>query len=736
MQQKTINKMHLCLQEMHYVKEILDEKCADNQLAHLLSIYAAMRMSDFVLMLPVYNQKRNSKKAYIEAYSQDFQDRYLAVRNKLGAHFQKMVEEEQSNELNDLNERNRLFQSIDYVTTVRLINDAEIVYQIATERYDGDILFDKLTEIDKQTIVTACQRLYKDNGARLYNDILNVSRTNGISVLMCSKPQRKVQHVITLQMFIEDIRYLYDKTYECIFVKRMFKRMLVSHLMNFYDNLVTKAVDPSSPQAEKALDEHLNDLFNNEKTVDAKLKVQGLFKYLKTLPDAEKIISEAWDVRNFCCSHLDNTADVPDLDERIDHYDINPLLGLYDKWVSILREILNAHVMLSPLNLPLNQVIYDVQIEETGAKSFYGHKVKVDSSQYMTSSITIEEAVAIIEKGEGTERYGLASEKIHNTLFNSKGKDYTALKDILLAKSQNGMTKEEWYFYMHQLYWAKQGFPDKIQIFLLELWEMVKKIEPNYHKFILTPMYANAHFDEQGRMIKVIEELKGSYFLFERIYGGLILQHCVIRHIENPFKYLQNPPFDPQIEGYINGIGDETSQFFTTLSLAAFWFTDHCFHRKPWTNYDQAFERLLVEHFNRYAASIGLEGEEGMEKLTGYLRNHRFMEFSWNMMNALKGHKAKQCYDMLVYNFLLGKPWNVLEEAYWALCVEMVGEIETARQLLWKIASEHSNDPGLAITYCNFLGRHGEYHEEQVMQKERVLNEFVLSEEQKGWFQS
>ena len=66
----------------------------------------------------------------------------------------------------------------------------------------------------------------------------------------------------------------------------------------------------------------------------------------------------------------------------------------------------------------------------------------------------------------------------------------------------------------------------------------------------------------------------------------------------------------------------------------------------------------------------------------------------------------------------------------------MVGEIETARQLLWKIASEHSNDPGLVITYCIFLGRHGEYHEEQVKQKERALNEFVLLEEQKGRFQS
>ena len=47
-----------------------------------------------------------------------------------------------------------------------------------------------------------------------------------------------------------------------------------------------------------------------------------------------------------------------------------------------------------------------------------------------------------------------------------------------------------------------------------------------------------------------------------------------------------------------------------------------------------------------------------------------------------------------------------------------------------------SNDSGLAITYCNFLGRHGEFHEEMVMQKERVLNEFILTKEQVDWFQS
>lgn len=734
MQQKTINKMHLCLQEMRYVKEILDEKCADNQLAHLLSIYAAMRISDFVQMLPVYNQTRNSKKAYIEAYSQDFQDKFLAVRNKLGAHFQKMVEEEQSNELNDLNERNKLFQSIDYDTTVKFIEDAEIVFQIATDLYDGEVRFDKLSVIDKQTIVVACQRLYKDNVARLYNDILNVSRTNGISVLMCSKPQRKVQHVITLQMFIEDIRYLYDKTYESVAVKRLFKRMLVSHVMNFYDNLVTKASGPNLPLAEKALDEHLNDLFNEEKTADAKQKVQVLFEHLKGLPDADKIIEEAWDIRNFCCSHLDNTADAPDLDECIDCYDIGPLLGLYDKWMVIFMDILNSHVMLSPLNLPLNQVIYDVQIEGTGAKSFYGDKVKIDYSQYMTSSITIEEAVRIIEKGEGTEKYGLASEKIHNLLFNAKGKEYAALKTILKAKCQNGMSNGEWYFYMHQLYWAKQGLYDKNQKLLLELWDIVKGSPHNFHKFILTPLYANAHFDDQGRMAAVIDELRNSCFLFQKIYGGLILFHSIIGRTRNPLQRLQNPPFDSDIEQYIEGIDNETEQFITALSLSAFWFSDNCFHERLWVNYDQAFDALLVAYFQKYSASIELSGEESLDELTNYLQQHRFLEFVWFMMNVLNGHKERKVYNMLVYQFLLGKPLGVQEEGYWALCVEQIGEKETAKKMLWKLMTEHGNDPGLAITYCNFLGRHEEYHDEWEKQKERINTEFVLTEEQKGWF--
>ncbi len=733
MQQKTINKMHLCLQEMHYVKEILDEKCADNQLAHLLSIYAAMRMSDFVLMLPVYNQTRNSKKAYIEAYSQDFHDKFSAVRNKLGAHFQKMVDEEQNNELNDQNERNKLFQSIDYDTTVILIEDAEIVYQIATEKYGEEVQFDKLTKIDKQTIVTACQRLYKDNGARLYNDILNVSRTNGISVLMCTKPQRKVQHVITLQMFIEDVRYLYEKAYENAAVKRMFKRMLVSHVMNFYDNLVTKGVDPDSPHSEKALDEHLNDLFNDDKTAESKQKAQALFEHLKALPDSDKIVEEAWDIRNFCCSHLDNTADVPGLDGRIDGYDVKPLLDLYDKWVGTFKEILNTHVMLSPLNLPLNHVIYDVQIEGSRAKSFYGDKVEIDYSQYMTSSITIDEAVRVIEKGEGTDKYGLASEKIRNLLFNAKGKEYSALKTILKAKCQNGMAGAEWYFYMHQLYWAKQGMCDKNQKLLLELWDIVKGNPHNIHKYILTPLYANAHFDEKGKMLAVINELKNSGFLFERIYGGLILLHSIIERTRNPYQLHQNPVLDDEIRVYIDGIGNETEQFITVLSLSAFWFTDCSFHQRLWVNYDQAFDNLLVNHFRKYATSIDLSGDEGLKELTGYLQHHRFLEFMWSMMNVLNGHDEREVYNELVYQFLAGKPLDVLEEGYWALCVEQIGEKETAKRMLWKLMNEHSNDAGLAITYCNFLGRHEEYNVEWEEEKKRINLEFVLTEEQKGW---
>lgn len=733
MQQKTINKMHLCLQEMHYVKDILDEKCADNQLAHLLSIYVAIRTSDFVLMLPLYGQKKNSKKTYIENFSQNFQDKFLLVRNKLGAYFQKMVEEEQSNELNDLNERNRLFQSVDYDTTVRLIEDAEIVFQIVTELYDGEVHFDKLTEIDKQTIVAACQRLYKDNAVRLYNDILNVSRTNGISVLMCSKPQRKVQHIITLQMFIEDIHYLYDKAYENAAVKRMFKRMLVSHMMNFYDNLVTKAADPNLPQAEMALDEHLNDLFNNEKTTDAKQRAQALFEQLRTLSDSDKIIGQAWNIRNFCCSHLDNTADVPELDKRIDRYDITPLLSLYGRWLVIFKDILNTHVLLSPLNLPLNQVIYDVQIEGTGAKSFYGDKVEIDYNQYMTSSITIKEAVGIIEKGEGTDKYGLASEKIHNILFNAKGKEYAILKSILKAKCQNGMSIGEWYFYMHQLYLAKQGLYDKNQKLLLELWDVVKGKPQNIHKYILTPLYANAHFDDKGEMATVIDELRSSNFLFEKIYGGLILLHSIIWRTRNPLQRLQNPAFDTDIEKYIAGIGNETEQFIASLSLSAFWFTDSCFHQKPWIDYDHAFDNLLVAHFKRHAAAIGLKGEEGMNELTGYLQKHRFQEFTWCMMNVLKGSDERKVYDELVYQFLLGRPLDVLEEGYKALCVEQLGEIETARQMLWKLMTDHGNDPGLAITYCNFLERHEEYHNEWEEQRARINKEFVLTGEQKGW---
>lgn len=733
MQQKTINKMYLCLQEMHYIKEILDNRCADNQLAHLLSIYAAMRMSDFVLMLPIY-QKRNSKKAYIEAYSQVFEEKLEVVRNKLGAHFQRMVNDEQENK-NDLSERNKLYQSIDYKTVKDLIESAEIVFQIVTDKENEELYFDNLCTIDKQTIVTACQRLYRDNGARIYNDILNISRPNAISVFMCTDAQRKVQQVITMRMFVEDIRYLYSKVYQNIAVKRLFKRMLVGNVMNFYDNLVTRKKDKSLPQYERGLDEMVLELFDNKKTADVRERIIRLFESMKTLKHSDEILAEAWDVRNFCCSHFDNTSDVSDLNGRIDSFNVVPLLSLYDKWLSTFKEILNQHVMLAPLNLPTDQVIYDAQIERLQVSNFYGAETAIGYNSYMTSNLSIMDAVDIVSK-RIHEKMNLASQKIHNVLFNAKGKEYQELKRILIEKYRGEMEEQEMYFFLDHLYKAKQGFPNIIQGLLLTLWEEHKKKPEGLHKYVLTPMYANAHFDKDELLIRVINELKSSNSLIHRTYGLLILFHATKEQDVNPYNFLQDPPFNHDVLEYIEGGTDEKEKFYLSLSMAAFWFTDTAFHRPRWSNYDHVIMEILIEKYNRYGEVLEIEKSEGWEELTGLLENHKFMEFTWSMMKVLEKTEEIKQYHGAIRNYLLGRALGVKEEAYYALCWEECGELQIARDMLYRIMSEHSIDPGLAISFCNFLGRHEAYKEEQKKLKEEILDEYTLTEEQKNWIQS
>lgn len=738
MQQKTKDKLLLCLQEMAWVKEILDEKCASNQLAHVLGIYAAIRMSDFIHLLPVF-PSTDDKSAYIDEHRRGYKAKLEEARNKLGAHFQTIVKEEETTTAgtderrSDYIERNRVFQGIDYKTVTNEIENAGIVYQIATETEDTVPAIALLNEEDKQKVLEICRRTNHDGATVISTDILNISRPNAICLISGSSAQQKAQQLLSVEQFVADIRQLYGSDYHDAGLGRMFKRMMICWMMNFYDNLVTRPVDPSKPQYDEGFDKKVVNMFEKEGLAVEAEACRSYYDNMHGLKDAEQIIDDARGVRNKCCGHLDGAMDVTGINGMMDGYDMAPLTDLYGKWVRTFHEMLEIHVILSHLYLPQNKV-YNVQTEKINGNFFYGNEVTAYPSQYDTGSLMVEQAMNVISKGERNQLFALADEKIQMLLKQAKGEEYKELKKLLLDKYSNGINRNELVYYCHALRMAKQGFPDKNIDLILDLWEHLKDYPDELHRWLLIPMMWNARFDKKGRVQKVINELNTSNDSGHFVFGGLLLLFASYRKDCGLFAYRDNPAYNKALTDYLDGTGEKPIRLATSLAMASYWFTDELYH-KSWQSYSDALSDLAKLCLEQYLGEITVEDDD-KDFLRKLLEEKRFVELTWYLIKGEQQmDRGVKCFENLVENAQIrGYLW-ITERAYWALCQEEIGNVDEAHRLLKKLMDERLYDKGMALSTCKFLGRHSRYDAEREGLIAEIEKMFSLTDDERTWME-
>ena len=736
MQQKTKDKLLLCLQEMSWVKEILDEKHASNLMAHILGIYAAVRMDDFIHLLPNYSTP-NDKAEYIGAHSQGYTDRLKSARDKLGAHFQTVVKEEicvtadGEERKSDFIERNRIFQGIDYCVITEEIENAIIVYQIATETEDTEPPLVKMEARDRQKLSDICKKTNFDGAAVVSTDILNISRPNAICLITGSKAQQKAQQLLSIEQMVDDIKQLYEGTYHAAGLKRMFKRMMVCWILNYYDNLVTRPVAPTALQYDPGFDELAVKMFEKEALTAETEACKDYYAKLHGLKDATAILDEARRVRNKTCGHLDGAMEEVDINAMVDNYDMSPFLDLYGKWVQTFHEVLNLHVMLSHLYLPFNTV-YDVQIEETGSKYFYGNEVQPDTAMFQTCSLSVSEAMNAISKGEQDKNYALASEKIIKLIHNAKGGEYQELKKRLKEKYKTDVTWEELSFYCNALRMASHGFPDKNMALIIDHWECLKNCQKEAHFGLLIPLVWNARFDKEGKLKRVLDELCHSNEEVHQVFGGLAMMFAYYRKDCGPYAYSDNPVFNKDVENYVQGISDNALRLSLTLSLASFWFTDELYH-KTWKNYSDSLMELARNAFEQYCNDITVEKDD-YDMLKKLLEEKRFVELTWYLIKSERQMNRKvTCFESLVRNGQIRGYLTWSEKAYWALCQEEVGNVAEADKLLARMVGEGLYNKGLYLSYCKFLGRHSEFSDKRGAVLAETEKMFSLTEEDKEW---
>ena len=85
MDQKSLDQIHLCINEMKMVKQLIDSKAADTFCNRLLGIYVMMRVDD-VTKIWSHNIRHDAiERILTEGVKTKYNDGLRTVRDKLGA---------------------------------------------------------------------------------------------------------------------------------------------------------------------------------------------------------------------------------------------------------------------------------------------------------------------------------------------------------------------------------------------------------------------------------------------------------------------------------------------------------------------------------------------------------------------------------------------------------------------------------------------------------------------------
>ena len=143
MKQESIDQIHLCLNELQMIKQLLDSKVADDFCGRLLGIYVMMRVDDITKIWSHQIPKTDIDRHLVDDVKNQYNQGLRLVRDKLGAHYQTPSGKE------DLFGSLQIFKSIDYANTTCMI-DAIIEVE---EKIEGKIITVEGFREDRKSVV-------------------------------------------------------------------------------------------------------------------------------------------------------------------------------------------------------------------------------------------------------------------------------------------------------------------------------------------------------------------------------------------------------------------------------------------------------------------------------------------------------------------------------------------------------------------------------------------------------
>lgn len=670
MDQHYLDIIHVCLNEIQMMRQLIDKKVADDFCSRLLGIYVMMRVDDITKIWSHQIPKQDIERKLAEDVKSQYNDGLRALRDKLGAHCQN------TDDNDELFGSVKLFKSFDYAKTICLV-DALIEVESKIEGAPISVTgFSEAEDINAASDIL--RNLYSDDQAFITNGSLDIFGINKGGLMTTTKSQAKGQLLRSIELMEEVVHKFTDYPFSEDNVTRLFKRFYVCIVYNYHDNLITrKDITEGAAQYEEGFDV----LFKNLITKNDKDDIVTAFDDFEKIYQIEPVIRKYRDVRNKACAHFDESSDIETINKKIDSINIGEIKETYKQMLRIFNYICNNVFCLKMLALPPRTPIYNAQFESIeNNDNFYG-EVQVADSPLEMGCVEILRSVRRMD-----ERYDEACETLRKKLM---AQDDSIYNEMIFAISQRlkepSTTDGEISVIIQSLSQAQRGFPDRLQRSLLAMMsdESIFNLHNGHLLWILSKICSNDDkIDIRGCLDSIIIQNRPISTAFSLL--ALLHLACEEKHSVFSGNNIAHV-VDADLVRYCSSITKPTEKLLVMMVLGQHWFWDqeYAYYRSYESNYTEFFSREVENALTQYLNYIKQDDKDEVDLCNRYIKTNHYLLTLYRLSLYEKGRKQTPnlFLEAWKYNCFIRTKEYVYEGFGVALMCELEGNVILARDL-------------------------------------------------------
>lgn len=698
MDKKSKEQVHLCLNEMLMVKQLLDLKVSDDFCSRLLGIYVLMRVDDVTKIWSHRIPKGDEKRKLTDNVKQQYNFLLRDVRDKLGAHYQQI---EDSHSLFD---RVELFKLIDFAQIVCLIED---IIQVESE-VEGEKInlsgFGDGDDLNKAKYIL--KSVYSDDKANMTNGTLDVLGINKGGLISTTIEQEKAQDLKSIEVMVMIADSLYREEYAAIEAKRMFKRLYVSMIYNYHDNLITREdIKENAAQYDQGFDKLFKKLITKN---DNKAMLETVFEEFEKIYHVEQVIKKHRDVRNKACAHIDEKSTVEDINCILDSLNVDDLDMAYKNMLNLFNFICKNVFCLKMLTMPPRFPLYGLQMETIkNNENFYGEK----SHAEMPIEMSCTEMIRSIRQRD--DRFGEAVDTLRKKLMSDSVDVYNEVIDAVSKRLRDPtISASEMTVIILKLHDARRGYPDRLQRTIVNMMND-NTIAQNCYMHLLWLLTSICMEDKGIDMPTLLDSIIKKNDIILTTLSVLAFLHLTVEKTHT-CVVMNNKAHEVSdiFKEYCDSEKNPTKKCSMMLALNQHWF--HGSEYFPYRTYEKKYSEYLSGEMKKaldgYFSYIKMKDENIRKICERYLETKHFvlLLFRFVLLEKELNQSTNLFMEMWKYNCFVRQNSGLYDNFGMGLMIELEGNKEHAKEIFELLVKENPINKDAIDTLENFYKRNPE----------------------------